>query len=291
MAHPSLLPRFCHGVLPLVACLFLVGPTLPAQAGEKSAEAIVEEFIQAQAAKSEMAFIRMQTLHRGERVDERRFLALYEEGADAATHYLVRLVRPEDVAGVTVLASVSPQGAFQQSIYLPSIGRTRPLTGSAQAAPFLGSDFSYADLVNEIPGTQNYERRDDQFVMGAACHVVRATPTTEDSPYGFRDLYIEEETARLYRVEYYNHDGELIKMLNCFDYGSPKIFGNTKRPHRAVMTNAKAGTSTIFTVIVGRLGDDFDDALFTPGFVEAWTPEAVEEFMFQYHFEVTGTAE
>jgi hypothetical protein len=253
-----------------------------------AAEEIVGRFIDAQSASSEMAFIRMEVLRAGERTDERRLLAVYEKGPGESLRSLIRVVRPEEVEGVTVLAVSDAEGVSEQSIYLPSIGRTRPLAGEAHAAPFLGSDFTYADLLDEIPGRQHYARRKDAFAMGAPCFVIRATPREEGAPYGHRDLYIEQKTFRLYRIDYYDQEGGLIKSLNCYDYESPRIFGDTTRPHRAVMSNAQAGTSTIFTVIAGRIGDDFDDAYFTPRFIENWTAEAVEEFLFQFTFEITG---
>jgi hypothetical protein len=259
-----------------------VGSMHALAADELGADAIAARFVAAQTAESEMAFIRMEVMRQGEVVDERRLLALYERGPEEAGRYLVRVVRPQDVEGVTVLAKVEADGKTEQSIFLPTIGRMRPISGEAHATPFLGSEFSYSDLLNEIPGVQQYTRLEDATVQGAACYVIRAHIHSEDAVYSYRDLYIEQETFRLHRIEYFNADGGLIKTLNCFDYGAAEIFGRTLRPHRSVMTNATTGSSTTFTVIAGRMGEDFEDALFTPAFVEAWTPDEVEDFMFQF---------
>jgi hypothetical protein len=280
-AVPRLSPRLVLAALCGLATSVHAAP-------EADAEAIIERFRATQSAESEMAFIRMQTLLRGERVDERRFLAVYQENEDGSSDYLIRLVRPEDVEGVSVLADVDRDGAIDQSIFLPTVGKMRPLRGGAEAGAFLGSDFSYEDLLEEIPGTQNYVKREDAFVQGAPCYVVRATPRNEDSQYGFRDLYIDQETSHLLRIDYYDRNAALIKQLNCYDYASTEVFGNSNRPHRTVMTNARKGTATIFTVIVGRIGQPVAPETFTPDFIENWTSEAVEEFMFQLSFEVEG---
>lgn len=265
-----------------------VSPVSADATEELNATDIVTRFVAAQSVETEMVFIRMDVLQKGELVDERRLLALYEKGPAANIRSMVRVVRPKEVEGVTLLALVDAGGNAKQSIYLPMIGRTRTLAGEANAAPFLGSDFSYEDLLNEIPGRQNYTRREDAAALGAPCFVIRAHPISEDAVYGFRDLYIEKKSFRLYRIDYYDRDSTLIKTLKCYDYDSPQIFGNTSRPYRTVMSNAKTGSSTVFTVIVGRMGDDFDDAFFTPEFVESWSSDAVEDFMFQLNIVITG---
>ena len=273
----------------VIAALFGIVGAVNMAPASSDADAIIHRFVQTQSSSAEMAFIRMQTLVKGERVDERRFLAVYQENDDGSADYMIRLVRPADVQGVSVVSAVDADGAISQSIFLPAVGKMRPLQGGAQAVPFLGSDFSYEDLLKEIPGTQTYAKREDAFVQGAPCQVVRATPLEENSQYGFRDLYLDQETSHLLRIDYYDENAELIKQLNCYGYQSPEIFGNSNRPHRTVMTNASKGTATVFTVIVGRLDERVPSEMFSADFIENWTPEAVEEFMFRLSFKVEGS--
>jgi len=264
---------------------------LPAQGAEPSGAELIEAFLADQNVSSEMAFVRMQFLQDGSRVDERRLLMLYQKNDDGSADYLVRMVRPKDVEGVTILATVDPDDGMEQSIFLPSIDQTRPLTGEAQFSPFLGSDFAYADLVQEIPGTQRYERLADDYAQGMLCHVVRATPVGGDSAYGSRKLFLARGTNDLQRIEYFDGDGKLLKMLDCFDYESPEIHGTTIRPHRAVMSNPSKGTSTVFTVIVGRVGEKISPTVFETESVENWTSDEVDDFMFQLSLNVTGSAD
>jgi hypothetical protein len=266
----------------------LFGLLAVSASAETEAESIIARFVETQSAKAEMAFIRMQTLVDGVRQDERRFLAVYQELEDGSAGYLIRLVRPKDVQGVSILATTQADGTVEQSIFLPAVGTMRPLKSGAQAGAFLGSDFSYEDLLREVPGSQSYEVRPSVFLRGAQCHVVRATPRLPGGQYGFRDLHIDEESSRLMRIDYFGTDGKRVKQLDCFDYESPQIFGNSQRPHRTVMTNEAAGTSTIFTVIVGRMGEILAPETFTPEFIENWTEAEVEEFMFQLSFDLMG---
>ncbi len=47
-------------------------------------------------------------------------------------------------------------------------------------------------------------------------------------------------------------------------------------------------SSTIFTVIEGRIDEEIDADLLTPAKIEKWTPEEVDEFIFDYGFVVTA---
>ena len=257
---------------------------------EPDGEAIVDRFLATQKADSEMAFIKMRVERDDGAIEERRFLAVYRREADGSAGYLVRLVRPREIQGVTLLSKQAADGTVQPYLYLPTIGKTRALTGDARSTPFLGSDFSIEDLVREVPGTQSYERLDDTIEQGAPCYRVRATPIDpESSSYGYRDLYIDQELANLRRVNYHDKSGRLVKVFTAHDYQSPEIYGATTRPRRAIMVDPSAGNRTIFTVLVGRIDEPIDPRIFDPKFIESWDEEAVNEFMYPLVFEVFGT--
>lgn len=266
--------------LSLICCIAILPSLLNAEASEDEARSIVERFIAKQRVDSEMAFIRMDMMADGKRVSQRRMLALYKHQEDGSTDYILRLIRPEDVEGVTVLAQVKPEKKPTYSLYLPAIGKSRPLQDASQAAPFLGSDFSFADLVREIPGSQVYTLQPRAFIQGTDCQVVRATPIDGAGPYAFRDLYISEENSRLYQTDYYDKEGKLFKVLALYGYESGEIVGNSTRPYRSVMTTLKNDTITVFTVITGRINDPFETIEFSDSFIENWTESAVDDFMF-----------
>lgn len=267
-----------------VACL----ASLPAsaEAAPTTADEVIERYVGKKKVQSEMAFIKMQTVAPGRKPEIKQFLALYHTNEER-TGFLVRLIRPTEVEGVSVLVIDDDQGDVRQWLYLPTVGMVRPLTGSARSQPFLGSDFSYEDLAREIPGTQEYEMQEGRWTHGADCFVVRATPRDPgSSSYAYRDLVIDKENYNLYQIDYYNDAGDLVKVLSAFDYDSPEIAGQSTRPRRAVMIDQIKKTSTIFTVIVGRIDESIRAEMFTPEFVRSWSPEDVQDFMFQLTFDV-----
>jgi uncharacterized protein len=56
------------------------------------------------------------------------------------------VISPDSLKGVTVLVQERPAKSNEQYLYLPAMRRMRELIGPGQFEPFLGSDFTYADV-------------------------------------------------------------------------------------------------------------------------------------------------
>lgn len=274
----------------LILAAPLVLSAAPSRDVEKEGTMIIEHWMKSKAVDSELAYLHMQMLDESGETESRKFLAVYRREPDGGSQFLVRLTEPEEVKGVTLLAKKTAAGASQQSIYLPSIGTMRPLSGEAQSAPFLGSDFSYADLLEEIPSEQTYERLPDRFIHGSECYVVKATPRDpESSPYGHREIYLDKITFDLLRIDFFGPDDVFSKYLAAYEYNSPRIAGRSTRPHRAVMTDIESNTSTIMTVIQSRVNEGVPAEIFTAESIENWTDEAIEAFVFDKFMEVNDS--
>lgn len=268
----------------LLALVF-IGTAIQAFAlEEKSGEAIIAAYSDTQQVDSEMAYIKMTSLRPGLQVEERRFIAAYRSDTNGSD-YLARLIHPRDIEGVTVLSKQTPDGNSAQYLYLPAVGKTRMLAGSAKSEPFLGSDFSIEDLLREAPASHNYQRLKDANAQGQLCYVVRAVEKqSSGSGYAYRDLYIAKNNYNLLQVDYYNLKEEMIKNFFAADYHSAKVKGPTTRPHTAIMIDKATRSTTTFTVIESRINEDVEAGVFTPEKIETWTSEEVNEFIFKFGF-------
>jgi hypothetical protein len=287
--------RLCLSPLPLslgwALLLSLLAMPLAAETvREKEGRLIIEHWLKSKAVDAEMNYLSMQTVDPNGSTEERRILAVYRRDPSGASQYLLRLIAPEEVEGVTVVATREADGNVRQGIYLPTVGRLRPLSGEAQVGPFLGSDFSYEDLVEEIPSEQSYERLPDRFIHGSECYVVKATPRDPaKSAYGYREVYLDKHTFDLLRIDFFGPEGEFQKYFAAYDYDSPRIAGRGTRPHRAVMTDIKANTSTILTVVQSRIGQGIPPEIFTAESIENWSDEAIDAFIFDMFLEVRSS--
>lgn len=275
----------------LALCTALAACAPPANAADDAltGEQIVALHLADKRSDSEMAFIRMNHKIPGAPEREYRFLVVYQTTATGKSYFL-RLIRPKDVEAVTVLANEKSKKDVDYYFYLPAVGKMKQLTGDARQGAFLGSDYSFEDLLDEMPSWNAYERKPDTEVDGHPCFQVRAIESRKDggSAYAYRVLFIDRETHHLRKVDFYGKNERPVKTLMASEFGSPEVKGQTTRPRRALMTNHESGSTTEFIVVEGRLNEKFDPALFTPDKLEKWSPEEVEEFIFNLGLTVTA---
>ncbi len=266
------------------------GQTANGGAEELSGREIIDRHLAAMEVDSEIAFIVMEVTASGQKVKENRFLTLFRKTGPASREYFVRLIRPKEVEGVTVLTHEPNGKESEQFVFLPAVGKMQKLTEPSRKGSFLGSDFTYEDLMLEAPAAYQYERQADRKPTGVDCYVVRATPTDEgpDSAYAYRDLYLTKDDFHLVKIDFYDQQNRFMKMMTAYDYESDKIKGQSKRPRTARMLDVKKGTATTFTVMESRLNEDFDPKLFTPAKLENWPPDEIEELIFRFGITVTA---
>ncbi|WP_309387596.1 outer membrane lipoprotein-sorting protein [Cerasicoccus frondis] len=226
---------------------------------------LMDQYVATQTVDSELAFIELKTFETETPTDEiikKRFIAVTEKTGNGTYDYLIRMVRPLDVEGVSVLTNVDG-AVVEQYLFLPAQGKPLKLS-SAGSGNFLGSDFAYEDLIRETPGNYEYTRLPDGVAQGEICAVVQAIPTDAGaSQYAYRKLYLDPDTFEVRRIEFFNElDGEAVKELQAYEYRSPDIEGSTVRPRFAVMTNLETGTISVFKVLKSRLNLDVDSKLF-----------------------------
>lgn len=241
-----------------------------------SGKELMDRYAQTQTVDSELAFIELKTFETDtptEEIVKRRFLAMTQKHGDGGYDYLIRMIRPKDVEGVSVLTNVHGQDELEQFIYLPAQGKIIELGGVGRDGNFLDTDFAYEDLVRETPGNFEYTRLDDAVAQGEICAVVQAKPTSGDiSQYAYRNIYLDPESFEVRKIEFFSEGGDKpVKELQAYEYRSPDIDGSTVRPRFAVMTNLETGTISVFKVLKSRLGLEIDEQFFSSDYLPKMT--------------------
>lgn len=236
-----------------------------------SGEEIVGNYLERQSVDSEFALIGLKR-YTGDTLIEETRLILLSGQVNGTRATLFHVVSPPESRGVSLLFENDPSRSCPNvHMYLPEIGQTKQLRArGSEGTPFLGTDFSVEDLMEELPAANLYVRLADAVIDGAECYVVRAKPIATQTESGFsqgytqRDLYISRSDHTLRRVDFYRDLGSLVKSKHAFGYESPEVLGETKRPHKAIMYAMNKSTSTVATVYQSRLGEKFDLSLLTP---------------------------
>ena len=100
-----------------------------------------------------------------------------------------------------------------QYLYLPSLKRTKRILGSNQSSPFVGSEFSYEDLVPVTLSQFQYKFMKTTKYKGKPHFVVELRPKFSDSGYKRKVAYVEKKRYLVSKMKLYNRANQHIKTL------------------------------------------------------------------------------
>ncbi|MGB0712655.1 MAG: outer membrane lipoprotein-sorting protein, partial [Gammaproteobacteria bacterium] len=184
--------------------------------------------------------------------EERLMLRFQRDEGGGEKKLLSVFKKPAGVKGTALLTWQHAQGADDQWLYLPSAGkRMKRIAKGGKRNPFMGTDYTYEDLVSESRDKFAYERQDDETLDGNATFVVVATPTDADvkkeTGYKFRKMWIRQDIFFIVQVEFHDRRGRLIKRQ--VSEGLENVEGSAWRAGRNVMTHLTNKHQTIVEVI------------------------------------------
>lgn len=170
---------------------------------------------------------------------------------------LVLFESPRDVEGTALL---SKEG--DQWLYLPAMRRVRRISSSHRSGPFMGSEFSYEDLMGNDPAQYAWKTIGKEACGDAQCLVVETTPRFEGSGYSRRVLYLRDSDHRLERIEFFDRGGAKLKTLHYRDYQTHQ--GRFVRAHTWDMTNHQTSKRTVLELSDVRFGVGLSEGDFAP---------------------------
>lgn len=265
----------------LIGGLLLLTPA--AQAEEEdiaalTAEEIIAKHVEKNKIDSEIEFVRIDTIDGDGNVTRHSILFCTQKDEAGKHQYLIRVVLPKKYSGVGLLAREQADGEVERYFYLPALGKVKRVVGKGKSPNFLGSNFTYEDLMKEVPDRYDYTRLEDDVIDGVDCYVIRATLTESDPDtvpaYVYRDISIDKEHLNIQKVNFVPPGTEKpAKTLRAYDYNSVKVDGPTMRPLRAEMRDHETGSISVLTVLRSRFNEPIDPAYFTPEGLANWNDE------------------
>ncbi len=179
---------------------------------------------------------------------------------------------PDEVAGSAFL-SVNYSGGKESDawLFLPSVNKTRRVAQSSQADSFMGSDFSYSDIIGSDVNDWDYaiESQSDP-VDGADCWVVISSPKAgaksrvlAETGYTARRIWVRKDSYFIVRGEFTLKSGA-VKLMSA--QSLRKISGIwTAGSIKMVTTKGgKVITRSTITFSDVAYNNSLSDGLFTP---------------------------
>ena len=181
--------------------------------------------------------------------DVRRFT---REKDKSQTRYLTIFRSPAGIKGTAMLTWQNDNKADDQWLYLPAQGKKlKRIAKGGKRNYFMGTDYTYEDLVSEAKEKFSYDRQADESLNGVAAFVVRASAKDKqlkkESGYKSRLLWIGQEHFNIIRTDYFNRRGKLIKRQTTDKWVN--VDGKAWRANISVMEHLKNKHKTITEVL------------------------------------------
>lgn len=177
---------------------------------------------------------------------------------------------PPTVRGTSLLLhSYYDERPNNMWIYLPAVKRVRRIAlESSGGGYFMGSDFTYRDLIYNDYNEMKVERIADAVRGGVDSYALKVTGETpqiqQEHGYAYIISYYRKDNFFLHYREYFDFNGELLKVYTVHDYLE---FGQFIYPTKVSMTNVQSNHKSVL-LVENVSTDPIPDEYFTTRYMQ-----------------------
>jgi uncharacterized protein len=180
---------------------------------------------------------------------------------------LVTFLSPADVRGTKTLLIEHSSADDDIWIYLPAMKKVRRLVASNKKDSFVGTDFSYGDVIGHKVEDWNHKILREEKVDGRDCYVVESTPKRADiadnTGYSRRVSWIDIENFVALRGETYDLNGQLLKRTSSEEVERIDSKNDKYQPMKLTAENVQSGHKTIIKFKNFKANIGVSDEVFT----------------------------
>lgn len=201
----------------------------------------------------------------------RRMKIWFKSNGPESAKILIKFLEPADIRGTGLLSIVEKGKDPDQYVYLPALKKVRRIVGGNRNEPFLGSDFSMADLSAGKGDTRMEYRLDGEEKCDgtAPCWKIvgeaKKGADRESLSYSKIVLRMRKDNSIVMKSEFYNLAGQLEKIMTLEDVRKE---GSRWVVNRMRMENALTKHSTVIESEKREASKIPPDSMFTPAFLE-----------------------
>jgi len=185
---------------------------------------------------------------------------------------MTRFLESTDVKGTVSLLIEHSDKDDDIWIYLPSVKKVRRLISSNKKDSFVGTDFSYGDVIGHKVKEWNHTLVKEEDIDGKPCYVIESTPkdatVKTNTGYSKRVGWIQKDNFVTVKAIAYDEAGELLKEAK---YSHWKEVDTVKHKWQAGILEAKnlqTGHSTVITIDQFKVNNGVKDDFFTTRYME-----------------------
>ncbi len=170
-------------------------------------------------------------------------------GSGAATARLIRFTAPADIRGAATLTVERLGGEDDLWLYLPALRAIRRLVSSNKRDAWVGSEFSYGDVVGYKVDDWRHSLVGEDTAAGAPCVKVESLPArpqiAADTGYSRRVSWIRRSDSAVARMEAYALSGGLLKTI---DFNDLRAFPSAPEKRQPMEIVARASSGAVSTM-------------------------------------------
>jgi hypothetical protein len=240
-----------EGMMSRVRAGLLVGLWLcgagPIEAEELTGRQILDQVAERHEASHEFEAQTMTLVDKKGNQEVRTVRRYARKGEDGQFKYLFVFDSPPGVKGVALLTWQHADADDDQWLYLPAQGdQLKRIAKGSKKNYFMGTDFTFEDLVSEPRDKFAFTRLADETLDGTGCFVVDVVPADpgliKESGYQKRTVWVRQDIFFIVRTDYLDKQGKLVKRQTAGELVNAA--GPTWRATTAHMENLSNGHAT-----------------------------------------------
>jgi uncharacterized protein len=180
---------------------------------------------------------------------------------------LVTFESPADVKGTKTLLIEHSKSDDDIWIYLPAMKKVRRLVSSNKKDSFVGTDFSYGDVIGHKVEDWNHKLLGEDTVDGRKAYKMESTPirpeVADSSGYSKRISWIDQESFVAIKGEWFDLNGSLLKKFYARKLEKVDAKNNKWQPMEIGTENVQTDHKTIIEFTNYKANVGIKDSLFT----------------------------
>lgn len=185
---------------------------------------------------------------------------------------MTRFLEPADVKGTVSLLIEHSEKDDDIWIYLPSVKKVRRLVSSNKKDSFVGTDFSYGDVIGHKVKEWDHKLVKEEEVDGKPCYVIESTPKDAsikaNTGYSKRVGWIEKDNFVTLKGVLYDEAGELLKEAKFTNYTEVDPVRHKWQAGQLEMRNVQAEHATVIHIDQLKVNVGVKEDYFTTRYME-----------------------
>jgi uncharacterized protein len=195
---------------------------------------------------------------------------LQENGIDNMR--MTRFLSPPDVKGTVSLLIEHSDKDDDIWIYLPALKKVRRLVANNKRDSFMGTDFTYADVIGYKVNEWNYRLLKEEKVEGQRCYVIEALPKSDavrsSNGYSKRVSWLRTDNLMAVRVDFWDESGQMLKTSTYTNIQLVDLKRGKWQAMRLEANNVQTGHRTVIQFDNFKANQQVKDEFFTTRYME-----------------------